>query len=258
MSPTAIISLADIQFSYAATSAQVFDHLSLEIEPGTITALLGPNGSGKSTLLHLLLGVLSPQAGVILVARRDRTKYSPREFGRLVGLVSQDEYLPFNFTVLEYVLLGRAPHLHLLGKPSRHDQQVALDALETLGLRSFKERPIQALSGGERQLVTMARALAQEPRILLLDEPTSHLDLGNKQRIRGILRRLKAQGETVLFTTHDPNEAASVADQVILLRAGKIQSAGDARQVLTAAHLTATYGVEVQVVENNGRLVVLS
>ncbi|MCD4738888.1 MAG: ABC transporter ATP-binding protein [Anaerolineae bacterium] len=201
---------------------------------------------------------MSRQEGLILVARRDRTRYSPREFGQLVGLVSQDEYLPFNFTVLEYVLLGRAPHLHLLGKPSRHDHQVALDALETLGLLPFKKRPIQTLSGGERQLVTMARALAQEPRILLLDEPTSHLDLGNKRRIMQIMRRLRENGKTVLFTTHDPNEAASVADQVILLRAGKIQSAGDARQALTAAHLTATYGVEVQVVENNGRLVVLT
>ncbi|MEA3309805.1 MAG: ABC transporter ATP-binding protein [Chloroflexota bacterium] len=258
MSPTAIISLADIQFSYAITEPHVFDRLSLEIEPGTITALLGPNGSGKSTLLHLLLGVLSPQAGVILVARRDRTKYSPREFGQLVGLVSQDEYLPFNFTVLEYVLLGRAPHLRLLGQPSHHDRQVALDALAVLGLRSYRERPIQALSGGERQLVTVARALAQEPRILLLDEPTAHLDLGNQQRIREILRQLKAQGQTILFTTHAPNEAAAVADQVILLRAGKIQSVGDMHQVLTAAHLTATYGVEVQVVENNGRLVVLT
>ena len=258
MSPTAIISVAELQFGYAASEQQVFERLSLDIEPGTITALLGPNGSGKSTLLHLLLGALEPQAGLILVARCNRTQYSAREFGHLVGLVSQDEYLPFNFTVLEYVLLGRAPHLHLLGHPTQHDRQVATRALEALGLSEFKSRPIQALSGGERQLVTVARALAQEPRILLLDEPTSHLDLGNQQRIRQVMRQLRTQERTVLFTTHDPNEAAAVADQVVLLSKGKIQSTGKVREALTPTHLAATYGVEVEVVENNGRLVILS
>lgn len=252
-----IISLADISFRYPGQAEPVFDGLSLDIPPGAIAAILGPNGSGKTTLLHLILGFLEPGSGVILLAQRRRDTYSRRDIGKLIGLVSQDEYIPFNFTVLEYVLLGRAPHLQLLQTPKAQDMQVACSAIEDVGMRAFEGRSIQSLSGGERQLVMIARALAQQPRILLLDEPTSHLDLANKSRVLALLQQLAKQGVTVIFTTHEPELAASIAEYVVLMRAGKALAAGTASTVLTSAQLSATYGVSVEVAELAGRRVIL-
>jgi len=257
MSEPGIISLADIQFSYNGRRRAVLQDFALEIPAGAVTAILGPNGSGKTTLLHLILGLLTPQAGTIQIAGQPRAGYSRREMGQLVGLVPQDEYNPFGFSVLEYVLLGRAPYLQLFAVPKEPDRQAALDALDAVGLRHLGHRPIPHLSGGERQLVTVARALAQRPRILLLDEPTAHLDLGNKGRILQIMRDLATASMTVVFTTHDPNAAAAVANFVVLMRAGQAVAAGPAGAVLTAENLSATYGVPVEVLEAKGRRVIV-
>ena len=238
-------------------SRTLFNGLTLEIPAGTVTAILGPNGSGKTTLLHLILGILAPDAGGVLLARRPREQYSRRDLGQLVGLVSQNEYLPFNFAVLEYVLLGRAPHLQLLQTPGEEDVAIARRVLAEIGLSHLAQRSIQSLSGGERQLVMVARALAQHPRILLLDEPTSHLDLANNERVLATLTRQAEQGVTVVFTTHDPNQAASVASFVVLMRAGQVLHAGPMADVISAPHLTATYGVPVEVVEVEGRRLVV-
>ncbi len=252
-----MISLANVRFSYDSREHTVFEDLSLDLPGGALTALLGPNGSGKTTLLHLILGVLAPASGVVLLARRPRQHYTRRDIGKLMGLVLQDEYIPFNFSVMEYVLLGRAPHLHLLQTPSAEDREVAEEALAEVGMLEMHERPIQSLSGGERQLVMIARALAQRPRILLLDEPTSHLDLSNKGRVLRIMRRLADRGVTVVFTTHEPALAADVAEFVVLLRRGRVLSHGPMREVLTSAHLSATYDVPVEVVEIAGRRIIL-
>ena len=252
-----MISLANVRFSYDGRGHTVFEDLSLDIPGGALTALLGPNGSGKTTLLHLILGVLAPASGVVLLAKRPRQHYTRRDIGKLMGLVLQDEYIPFNFSVMEYVLLGRAPHLHLLQTPSAEDREVAEEALSEVGMLEMRERPIQSLSGGERQLVMIARALAQRPRILLLDEPTSHLDLSNKGRVLRIMRRLADRGVTVVFTTHEPALAADVAEFVVLLRRGRVLSHGPMREALTSAHLSATYDVPVEVVEVAGRRVIL-
>ncbi|MBN1249172.1 MAG: ABC transporter ATP-binding protein [Anaerolineae bacterium] len=229
----------------------------MEIPAATITAILGPNGSGKTTLLHLILGILAPEGGVVLLARRPRETYSRREMGQLVGLVSQNEYVPFNFTVLEYIVLGRAPHLQLLQTPGEEDLAIAGRILEQIGLSHLRDRSIQSLSGGERQLVMVARALAQHPRILLLDEPTSHLDLGNREHVLAILRQQAEQGVTVVFTTHEPNQAADVAAFVVLMRDGRVLEVGPPEEVLTSTWLTRTYGVLVEVVEVRGRRVVV-
>ncbi len=252
-----IISLSNVQFSYDGREDMVFEDLSLDIPVGDLTVLLGPNGSGKTTLLHLVLGVLSPTAGVVALAKRPRQRYTRRDIGKLMGLVLQDEYIPFNFTAMEYVLLGRAPHLHLLQTPAAEDHRVAEGALAEVGMLDMSERPIQSLSGGERQLVMIARALAQRPRILLLDEPTSHLDLSNKVRVLHIMRRLAARGVTVIFTTHEPALAAEVAEFVVLLRQGEILTSGPMQVVLTSEHLSKTYGVPVEVADVDGRRVIL-
>ncbi len=257
-SPT--IALDQVVFDYEdrrRRAKALFDGLTLEIPAGTVTAILGPNGSGKTTLLHLILGILAPDAGVVLLAHRPRRQYSRRDLGQLVGLVSQNEYLPFSFTVLEYILLGRAPHLQLLQTPGEADVEIARRVLTEIGLSHLEHRAIQSLSGGERQLVMVARALAQQPRILLLDEPTSHLDLANQERVLATLVQQADQGVTVAFTTHEPNQAAAVASFVVLMRAGQVLHAGPMTDVISAPYLTATYGVPVEVVEVKGRRLVV-
>jgi len=253
-----ILSVSGLSFRYNGTGQAVLRDLSLEVPAGTITAILGPNGSGKTTLLRLLLGILQPQAGSIRLAGRPLDSYSPRERSRLLGLVPQEEHIPFDFSVLEYVLLGRAPYLRPLEIPGEADRQVAIEALRTAGLEHLQDRPLPTLSGGERQLVTIARALAQQPRVLLLDEPTAHLDLGNRGRVLDILRRLAAQGITLLLTSHDPGLAAGIAHRAVLLRAGQVVEAGPVEGVLTAERLSATYGVPVQVFQVEGRRVIIT
>jgi len=172
---------------------------------------------------------------------------------RLVGLVPQIEHIPFEFSVMEYVLLGRAPYLGILQMPSDEDYQTVSEILQTLKLTHLAHRVVLDLSGGERQMVLLARALAQQPRILLLDEPTSHLDLSNKGHILRILKDLAEQGVTIIFTTHDPYTAVLR----ILMRDGNILDSGPIEQVLKADKLTSTYGVPVRVVKVNGHSVIL-
>jgi iron complex transport system ATP-binding protein len=253
----AIITLSSISFSYNGPGRAVLQDLSLEIPGGKITAILGPNGSGKTTLLRLVLGILRPQQGTILIAGQDQAGYSKRELSQLVGLVPQDEHIPFDFSILEYVLLGRAPYLGPLATPGDADERVALAALHTTGLLDLQDRPLPNLSGGERQLAVVARALAQQPRVLLMDEPTAHLDLGNRGRLLEIMRSLAAQSVTLVLTTHDPNIAAAVADYVVLMRQGQILNAGQTKDMLTSDQLSATYGLHVEVFPVGGKRVVL-
>lgn len=253
-----MISLNDIWFSYNGPAHSVIKDLSLDIPAGSVTAILGPNGSGKSTLLLIVLGLLTPQQGEILIDDRRRSDYGRPAIGRLIGLVPQDEHFPIGLSALEYVLLGRAPHLSILARPGEVDYQVALDALAHTGLSALKDRAVDLMSGGERQLVTIARALAQKPRILLLDEPTSHLDLGNTRRVLYLLRQLAQQGVTVVFTTHDPNAAAAAADYVALIKQGHVPTAGTIEEVFTAENLSAIYGVPINVTRMNGKPFVLA
>lgn len=252
-----ILSVSDLSFSYDGTKRTVLQDLSLEIPAGGIAAILGPNGSGKTTLLRLLLGVIRPRQGTILLAGRSLGSYSRRKRGQLVGLVPQDEHIPFDFSVLEYVLLGRAPYLGPLEMPGEADRQVALDALHTAGLIDLKDRLLPNLSGGERQLAVVARVLAQRPRILLLDEPTAHLDLSNQGRLLAIMRDLAAKGSTLVLTTHDPNLASTVASFAVLMCQGQVLDAGPAEVVLTTEKLSATYGVPVRVFQVDGKRIIL-
>jgi iron complex transport system ATP-binding protein len=253
----AVLSVSGLTFGYTGAGRVVLRDLSLEVPARGVTAILGPNGSGKTTLLRLFLGVLRPQGGSICLAGRPLGRYSRWERGRWLGLVPQDEHIPFDFSVLEYVLLGRAPYLGPLAMPGEADRCIALDALATVGLEPLQERPLPTLSGGERQLAVVARALAQQPRILLLDEPTAHLDLSNQGRLLDIMRGLVGRGVTLVMTTHDPNLAASVAGFAVLMRQGQVLDAGPCGQMLTAGNLSATYGVPVQVFQVDGRRIIL-
>jgi len=218
---------------------------------------LGPNGAGKTTLLHLTLGWLKPQSGNILLDQSSLSKFSRRALGQWMGLVPQSEHISFEYSLLEFVLLGRAPHLPPLAMPGDEDFEIAADALGKVGLAEMQKRSILSLSGGERQLVLVARALAQQPRLLLLDEPTSHLDLSNKGRLVHLLRGLSERGVTILFTTHEPDVASALATHLVLMKHGQVLKAGSLEDVFTTQCLTSLYHLPVSVIEVSGRRVAL-
>lgn len=251
-----VLSIQGVKFAYQENKT-VLDYFSMEIECGSITAILGPNGTGKTTLLNTILGLIKPQQGEIYLNGRSIELFSRRQLSKIIGLVPQSEYIPFNFSVYEYVLLGRTPHMGIFNMPSKEDRLITNQVLESLNLIALKHRPVPDLSGGERQMVLLARALAQEPKILLLDEPTSHLDLSNTGAILKILKKLARENVTVIFTTHDPQAVSYTANQLVLMLHGKVLAAGQTTHVLTSEMLSQTYGTTVLVEEIKDRKVVL-
>jgi iron complex transport system ATP-binding protein len=245
--PSLPVALQELTFAYDPGGRHVLDRLTIALPPGQVTAILGPNGAGKTTLLRLILGYLQPQAGDILIGGRKLRQIPHRELSQIVGLVPQTETILFDYTVLEFVLLGRAPYLNPLEMPGETDCQIAMGALRELHIEELAGRPVPELSGGERQMVLVARALTQQTRILLLDEPTSHLDLSNKGRILSVMQRLAQRGVTVVFTTHDPEAAVAVAQHLILVRNGQVLDHGPLADVLTAEKMEQTYGVPVRI-----------
>jgi iron complex transport system ATP-binding protein len=247
-----------LAFAYNRSSEPVLSNLDLEIPAGSVSAILGPNGSGKTTFLHLILGLLAPSAGDVLVFGKNRSQHGEKEIKQVIGIVSQNEILPFGLSLMEYVLLGRAPFLHLFGMPGHKDRDIAWEALETVGLSDLAQRSVPSLSGGERQLGAVARALAQTPALLLLDEPTSHLDLANSRRLLKLMKRIAGEERTVIFTTHDPNAASSVADHVILFGKAHLVASGPPAKVLNSDLLSETYGESVAVVQMDKRPLVVT
>lgn len=252
-----LLAFKNISYTYPAGEKPVMDHLDLEFAAGTITAVLGPNGAGKTTMLHLALGWLHPGQGRIELSGESLHSISRRELGRWMGLVPQNENTPFEYSLLEYVLLGRTPYLAPLAMPGVEDVEIASEKLEEVGLGGLKHRTMTSISGGERQLVLIARALAQQPKILLLDEPTSHLDLCNKGRLVSLLRQLQARGVTIIFTTHEPDVASALATHMVLMRKGEILNTGTATEVMTGENLSALYNMPIKVKKLDGKHVVI-
>lgn len=252
-----LLTFQQVSFGYHRLISPVLKGLDLSLNEGQITAILGPNGAGKTTLLFLALGWLKPWSGEIRLLERPIERFGRRELGRHVALIPQSEYTPFEYTVLEYVLLGRAPYLPSLGMPSPADERIAYEALEKVGIADLHSNSMLALSGGERQLVLVARALAQEPRLLLLDEPTSHLDLSNKFRLAQILKRLQEGGATILLTTHEPDLALAVSDEVILMEKGRVLCSGPTAEIATEENLTKTYHIPVKIIPVDGKKLVV-
>lgn len=220
--------------------------LDIALSTGEVLVLLGPNGGGKTTLLKTLLGLLAPKAGEIRLGERPLASYASRERARLIAYVPQSHAATFAFTVETVVLMGRTAHGGLFSRPSAADHVVASRALERFGIAHLRERPYTMISGGERQLALLARALAQEPQFVILDEPTASLDFGNQGRVLREIRALAASGHGVLFTTHDPNHAMRAADRAYLLRAGMLVGEGAVQTILAREQLEALYGAPVQ------------
>jgi iron complex transport system ATP-binding protein len=253
----AVIAFHEVTFRYPHQKSNALSQLSLEVPAGSVMAILGPNGAGKTTLLHIALGRLRPQAGQVLLAGRPLQDYTRREVGQWIGLVPQSERIPFEYSLWEYALFGRTPYLRPLEMPGELDRQAALQVLQQVGLGEMAHRSINTLSGGERQMAMIARALTQQPHLMLLDEPTSHLDLSNKGHLLALLRSLSAGGVTILLTTHEPDVAALIATHLVLMRKGQVLQAGLLDEVLTSHSLSACYGTPVEVRAIEGRRIVL-
>jgi iron complex transport system ATP-binding protein len=241
------LSLRGVSFAYG--SREVLGGLDLTIEAGARTAIIGPNGAGKSTLLRLMAGALPPDAGTIRLDGLELGRLRGRDRARRLAFVPQETRIVFDFTALEVVLMGRAPRLGLLGIEGRHDIEVALGALAATDARTLADRPVSQLSSGERQRVLLARALAQEPDTILLDEPTAYLDLGHQARVHALLEKEnRERGTTIVFVSHDLNLAAAHATRIVLLSAGRIAADGPPRSVITPDRLRAAYGVDTVVI----------
>ncbi len=220
--------------------------LDLKLATGEVLALLGPNGGGKTTLLKTLLGLIKPKAGEVRLGGAPLARISIRERARNIAYVPQVHVGTFAFTVETVVLMGRSAHTNLFSRPSAHDREVAQSALARFGIAALSARPYTEISGGERQLVLLARALSQEPQFIVLDEPTASLDFGNQGKVMREIKALAASGHGVLFTTHDPNHALRAADRAFLLRDGTCIAEGKVAAVLNRAQLETLYHAPVE------------
>ncbi len=238
----------------------VLDRVSAEIPRGRIVGILGPNGSGKTTLLRLLSGTRRPTEGQVLLEGSPLHSLSRRAVAQRMAVVPQETQLAFEYTVLEMVLMGRHPHLGLFELEGPSDFAVAREALRTTGTAALEDRRFSTLSGGEKQRVVIAAALAQSSEILLLDEPTASLDLAYQLEVASLVTRLnRERGVTLVISTHDLNLAAAVCSQVVMLREGRVIAAGATREVLTPDNIRELYDVQADVHthEATGHLVVV-
>jgi iron complex transport system ATP-binding protein len=227
--------------------------LNVELRKGEVLALLGPNGGGKTTLLKTLLGLLPPKAGEVRIDGGPLSGRSAPERARLLGYVPQSHAATFAFTVEAIVLMGRTPYGGLFSAPTEKDRVVITALLQRFGILPLAARPYTMISGGERQLALLARALAQEPHFVVLDEPTASLDFGNQGKVMREIRALAAAGHGILFTTHDPNQALRYADRALLLRDGAAFAEGPVEEVLTTPLLEGLYRAEIEEIADAGK-----
>ncbi len=251
------IEIIDLTFSYG--ERRILDHVSLSIQPGEVLAILGPNGAGKTTTLNAIAGLLSGYSGEILYDGEKRSSLSPRALALLVGYVPQTVASTFDYSVLEYVVTGCAPYIGTFSKPTEEHYRIAQKAMEHMGIAHLKEKSYCRISGGERQQAAIARVIAQHPRYIFLDEPTSHLDYGNQIRVLKTIRTLQQEGYGVVFTTHNPDHVLLLDAKVAVLnREGVLRMGG--KEVITAPFLSALYGTTlcVSVPEGTRRAVCFS
>jgi iron complex transport system ATP-binding protein len=246
MALTPLIEIRGAAFRYGAH--EIFSGVDLDIFRGELLSVFGPNGCGKSTLLRCMGGALPLEAGTVRLDKTDISGLDTAGRARRIGFLFQNHTPAFPYPVLDVVSMGRAPYLGLFGAPASKDIALAEQALDRVGVLHLKDRPYTEISGGERQLVLLARTLAQQPDVILLDEPTSHLDLKNQVTSLRAIGELAAQGVTIVMTTHDPNHALRLSGRVVMMRPGGAMVSGPVSEVVTGAALTATYGIDIAVI----------
>ncbi len=242
---SAMLSLSQVRFGYGPKP--VLDDLSFEVSRGEFWGVIGPNGAGKSTIVRLVMGLLKANAGEVQVGGRSVRSYAARDLARVLGAVTQEEALEFPFTTREVVLMGRIAHLGPLGFESASDVAAAEQAMSDTGVLDLADRPLHTLSGGERKRVLLARALAQNPELLVLDEPAAALDIHHQIAIFELLKARHQKGVTVLVVVHDLNLAAAYCQRLLLVRPGQPALQGTVEEILTYQRVKESFGVEVYV-----------
>ena len=243
-----MIEARGVSFTYPRGERTILRDVSLLLRPGAIVGLLGPNGCGKTTLLRLLSGMLKAQSGDVLIDGRPVAALTRRHIARRIAVVPQETHATFDFTVIDVVLMGRYPHLGPFELEGPADLDIARQALEATGTRHLESRPFASLSGGEKQRVVIAGALAQTADVMLLDEPTASLDLAYQLEVAALLRNLnRTRGTTMVVCTHDLNMAASLCDDVVLLRDGAVLAHGPTADTIKVDSIAATFGVAADV-----------
>jgi len=246
---TISLEVRDLDFSYNKT--KILNNISFNIKPGTFMSIIGPNGSGKSTLLKNISSILNPERGEIILGGKSISKMSSKEIAQNIAVVPQSTNIEFNFSALDIVLMGRNPYKKRFQSEDLEDYRIVKETMELTDTWNLRNRIINELSGGERQRVIIARALAQEPKIILLDEPTSYLDIQHQIDILDLLKRLnREEGLTVITVLHDINLAARYSDYMLLLKNGKIIRDGTAEEVITLDNLKKTYEIDMVITKN--------
>ncbi|MDD5748843.1 MAG: ABC transporter ATP-binding protein [Actinomycetota bacterium] len=240
------VSLTGGSFSYG--DKQVFEGVNMGVSSGEVFCILGPNGCGKTTLLRCLGGSLRLREGIVHLDKVDLSNMKPEEIARKISFIFQEHETPFPYSVMEIVCMGRAPHLSIFGSPSSRDRKIAEEALGMVGMLHLRDKPYTQISGGERQLVLIARTLAQQPEIIMMDEPTSHLDFKNQIVVLQIINKLAEKGIAIMMTSHYPDHALLFSSQVALMKKGNFLDVGKPADVMTDESLTEVYDMEVSVV----------
>ena len=243
-----IIEVNDISFSYNG-NGNIFENISFNISKKDVLCILGPNGTGKTTLLKCLNGLHSINTGEILLNGENLNSLSFSEISKLVGYIPQGHVSTFPFSVMDVVLMGRSPYISLTDSPREEDFKIAEKSLKNLGILDMKDRTYTTLSGGEKQLVFLARVLAQEPDLLILDEPTSHLDFGNQIRLLELIDNLSKNGLTIIMSSHFPDHTFLGSSKVAIMKNKKFIALGDPFNVVTKDNLKKAYDVDIELIE---------
>jgi iron complex transport system ATP-binding protein len=241
------MTLSAVDLSVGYHGVAVCRNITFSFAKGEMVCVLGPNGSGKTTLFKSLLGPLLPLAGFVEINGVKADHFSRHQYARQLAYVPQVAMSYFPYRIIDMVLMGRTPHIDWFAVPSAHDRSVAHASLERLGIAHLNNRLFGEVSGGERQLTLIARALAQEASIVILDEPTASLDFGNQTRVIGTLRELADIGLTIVFSTHEPSHAFAGANTAVLVKAGTMLAHGAPREVVTSDSLKSLYGIDVAI-----------
>ena len=246
-----ILEVKQAGFKYETSDTIVFKNISLSIAPGEIFCILGPNGVGKTSLLKCIAGLLRLSSGNILCRGKDTLKMTSIQSAKIMAYVPQIHYPVFAYSVFDTVLMGRTPYLGYFSFPDPKDEDIAEKAIDVMGIHHLRDKPYTEISGGERQLVMFARALAQEPEVIILDEPTSHLDYGNQVKMLSLIHHLSRKGTCVIMTSHNPDHAFMIADKVGIMLHQTIGKIDTPQIVITEETLTQMYGIQVKLRQDN-------
>ncbi|MBN2238857.1 MAG: ABC transporter ATP-binding protein [Dehalococcoidales bacterium] len=240
------LEIREAAFTYTGET-NVFEDLSLTADGEEMLCILGPNGCGKTTLLKCIAGIMKLKGGQVLLDEQDISIMKRNAVAKILGYIPQEHSSPFPYQVLQMVLMGRSPHIGTFSLPKQEDIEIAEESLAKVGILHLKDRRYTQLSGGEKQLVVMARVLAQQPKMLLLDEPTSHLDFKNQTLILQLVEKLAREGLPAIMTTHFPNHALTYSSKVALMRAGSLLTVGSADDVVNRENMREIYGIDVKI-----------